>query len=118
MNSIWIELYGFFCLSNKKFILPVSKIDLFVTIVDNWKLLTSVSSSLEPTWLNYDFLRTEECCSNVKTLVVYVDGEKPLFKTILETLSMLEKALKMLLNICDNANAAARLAWGQPSISK
>ena len=60
--------------------------------------------------------------------MVYVDGEKPLFvfipnaksnqnfnETILETLSIPEKALKMLLNFSDNVNAAARLAWGQPS---
>ena len=60
-----------------------------------------------------------------------MDGEKPLFvfipnpkcnqdfnETILETLSMSEKALKMLLNISDNVNAAAKLAWGQPSILK
>ena len=60
--------------------------------------------------------------------MVYVDGEKPLFvfipnakcnqnfnETILETLSIPEKALKMLLNFSDNVNAAARLAWAQPS---
>ena len=33
--------------------------ELSVTIADNWKLLTSVSSSLNPTWLNYDFQRNE-----------------------------------------------------------
>ena len=32
------------------------------------------------------------------------------YDTILETLSMSEKALRLLLNIFDNANAAARLA--------
>ena len=55
--------------------------------------------------------------------MVYVDGEKPLFvfipnakcnqnfnETISETLSISEKALKMLLNFSDNVNAAARLA--------
>ena len=60
-----------------------------------------------------------------------MEGERPLFvfipnpkcnqdfnETILETLSMSEKALKMLLNISDNVNAAAKLAWGQPSILK
>ena len=60
---------------------------------------------------------------NVNSLVVYVDRERPLFvfipnpkcnqdfyKTILETLRLSEKALKMLLNISDNINAAARLA--------
>ena len=52
-----------------------------------------------------------------------MDGERPFFvfipnpkfnqdfnETISETLSMSEKALKMLLNISDNVNAAARLA--------
>ena len=61
----------------------------------------------------------------------YVDDGRPLFvfipnpkcnhdsnETILETLSMSGKALKMLLNIFGNANAAARLVWGQPSILK
>ena len=55
-------------------------------------------------------------------MVVYVDGERPLFdftpkpkcdqdfnETILETLSMSEKALKILLNIFGNVNAAGRL---------
>ena len=53
-----------------------------------------------------------------------MDGEKPLFvfipnpkcnqdfnETILETLSMSEKALKILLNIFGNVNAAGRLNW-------
>ena len=61
----------------------------------------------------------------------YVDDARPLLifisnpkcnhdsnETILETLSMSEKALKMLLNIFGNVNAAARLEWGQPSIFK
>ena len=51
-----------------------------------------------------------------------MDGERPLFvfkanpkcnqdfsETILETLSMSEKALKILLNIFDNINAVGRL---------
>ena len=55
-------------------------------------------------------------------MVIYVDGERPLFvfilnpkcnqdfnETISETLSMSEKALKILLNIFGNANAAGRL---------
>ena len=55
-------------------------------------------------------------------MVVYVDGERPLFvftpnpkcnqdfnETILETLRMSEKALKILLNIFGNVNAAGRL---------
>ena len=76
----------------------------FVTTFDNWKLLTSVASSLDPPWLNYDFQRTEEGCSNVYSLVEYVDDGRPLFvfipntkckhdsnETILETLSMSEK---------------------------
>ena len=104
----------------------------FATMFDNWKLLTSVARSLVPPWLSYDFqLWTEEGCSNVNSLVEYVDDRRSLFvfipntkcnhdssEPILETLSMSEKALKMLLNIFSNVNAAARLAWGQPSILK
>ena len=54
--------------------------------------------------------------------MVYVDGERPLFvfilnskcnqdfnETILGTLSMSEKALKILLNIFGNVNATGRL---------
>ena len=53
-----------------------------------------------------------------------MDGERPLFvfipnpkcnqdfnETILETLSMSEKALKILLNIFGNVNVAGRLNW-------
>ena len=135
MKSFWIELDGFFCESKINFTKPgplsPSKIELFVIIVDSWKLLTSVSSSLDPPWLKYDIQKTEEGCSNVNSVVVYVDGERPLFvfipnpkcnqdfnETILETLSMSEKALKILLNIFGNVNAAGRLVWGQPSILK
>ena len=63
--------------------------------------------------------------------MVYVDGERPLLvfilnpkcnqdfnETILETLSMSEKALKILLNIFGNVNAAGRLVSDQPSILK
>ena len=39
-------------------------------------------------------------------------------KNILETLSMSEKALQILLNIFGNVNAAGRLLSGQPSILK
>ena len=59
----------------------------------------------------------------MNSLVEYVDDGRPLFvfipnpkcdhdtnETILETLSMSEKILKMLLNIFDNVNAAARFA--------
>ena len=53
--------------------LSTSNIGLFVIIADSWKLLTSISSSLDPPWLNYDFQRTEEGCSNVNSVVVYVD---------------------------------------------
>ena len=125
---------GFFCQTKISFTksrpLPKSKMELFVTIVDSWKLLTSVSSSLEPTWLNYDIQIIEEGYSNVSSLVVYVDGDRPLFvfisnpkchydfKIFLEKLSMSEKAIKMLLNTSGNVNAAARLAWIQPSILK
>ena len=128
VKSFLIELVGFCCETKinatKPRPLPTSKIELFVIIVDSWKLSTSVSSSLDPPWLNFDFQRTEEGCSNVNSVIVYVDGEKPLFAfipnpkcnqdfygTILETLSMSEKALKMLLNIFGNVNAAGRLNW-------
>ena len=83
--------------------------ELFVTIISNWKLLTSFESSLDPSLLYYDSQRTEECCSNVNSLVVYVNRGRPLFafvsnpkcnqdfnETILKTLSMPEKVLKML----------------------
>ena len=59
----------------------------------------------------------------MNSLVEYVDDGRPIFvfiknpkrnrdsnETILETLSMSDKALKMLLNIFGNVNAAARLA--------
>ena len=59
----------------------------------------------------------------MSSLVEYVDGGKLLFvfipnpkcshesnETILESLSMSEKASKMLLNIFGNVNATARLA--------
>ena len=103
----------------------------FVTIFGNWKLLTSAASSLDPPWLSYDFQRNEEGCLKVNSGVEYVDDWKALFafiptpkcncdsnKTISETLSMSEKALKMLLNIFSNVNAAPKLAQGQPSISE
>ena len=64
-------------------------------------------------------------------LVQYVDNGESLFvfipnpkcnhdsnETILGNLIMLEKALKMLLNIFGNVNAASRLEWGYPSILK
>ena len=94
--------------------LPTSMMELFVTIFVNWKLLTSAASSLDPQWLIYHFQRTEEGCLNMNSLVVCMDGGRPLFlfipntkckqdfnKTFLETLSMPEKTLKMLLNISD-----------------
>ena len=135
MKSFWIELDGFFCETKINFTklgpLSTSKIELFVIIVDSWKLLTSVSSSLDPPWLNYDIQRTEEGCSNVNFVVVHVDDERTIFvlipnpkcnqdlnETILETLSMSEKDLKALLNIFGKVNAAGRLVWGQPSILK
>ena len=59
----------------------------------------------------------------MNSLVKYVDDGRPIFvfipnpkcnhdsnETILEILSMLEKALKMLLNNFGNANAAVRIA--------
>ena len=128
MNSIWIELDGLFRQIKINFtklgLLSTSKMEPIVTTFDNWKLLNSVVSGLDPPWLNYGFQRTEEGFSNVNSLVEYVDGGKLLFvfiqnpkcshdsnETILETLSMSEKASKMLLNIFGNVNAAARLAW-------
>ena len=90
-----------------------------------------MSNSLDPSWLNYDIQRTGEDCSNVNSVVVYVDGERPLSvfisnpkcnqdfnETILQTFSMSEKALKILLNIFGNINVAGRPVWGQPSILK
>ena len=57
--------------------LQTSTIELFVTIVDSWKLLTSVTSILDPLLLNCDFQRIEEDSSSVASLVVYVDGGRP-----------------------------------------
>ena len=134
MKSFWFELDGFF-LWNKNWFYQINftiyKIGLFVIIVNSWKLLTSVSSSLDPPWLNYDIQITEEDCSNGNSVAAYVRGERPFFvfipnekcnqdfnETILKTLSMTEKALKILLNIFSNVNAAGRLVWGQWSILK
>ena len=135
MKTFWIELDSLFCETKINFtkpaLLSISKIELFVTIVDSWKLLTSVLSSLDPPRLNYDFQITEEGCSNVNFVLVYVDGKRPLFffipnpkcnqdfnETILGTLSMSEKALETLLNIFGNVNAVGRPLWRQPSILK
>ena len=129
MKNFWIELDGFFCETNTIFTKPgpLSKYEkeLSVTIVDRWKLLISLSSSLDPPWLNYDIQRTGEDCSNVNSVVVYVDGERPLFvfisnqscnqdfnETVLETLSMTENVLKLLLTISGNVNIAGKLVWG------
>ena len=131
MNRFWIELDGFFCQTKINFTkpgpLPTSKMEPFATIFGNWKLLTSFAISLDPPWLNYDCQRTEEGCSNVNSLVEYVDDGRPLFVFIPnpkckhdsnETASVSEKAVKMLLNIFGIVNAADRLAWVQPSILK
>ena len=135
MKSFWTEWDDFFCETKISFTKPgplsTSKIEFFVIIVDRWELLTSVSGSLDTPWLNNGIQRTEEGCSNVNSVVVYLDGERPLLvfipnlnrnqdfnETILETLSMPKKALKILLNIFGNVNAAGRLVWGQPSILK
>ena len=134
MKIFWIELDGFFCQTKINFTklgpLSTSKIELFVTIVDSSKLLTSVSNSTDPPWLNYGFQRTDEGRSNVNSVMVYVGDKRPLFvfffflflpnpkcnqnfnQNILETLSMLQKALQLLLNIFGNVNAAGRLLWG------
>ena len=87
------------------------------------ELLTSVASRLDAPSLNYDFQRTEEGCSNVNSMVEYADDGRLLFLfipnpkcnhdsngTILESLCMSEKALKMLLNVFGNVNAPAMLA--------
>ena len=58
---------------------------------------------LIPWWYNVDVERS---------LVVFIPNgiyNSDFNETILETLSMSEKALKMLLNIFDNGNAAGRL---------
>ena len=107
MTSFWIELDGFFSTKNNNFgkpgHLPTSKMKFFVTIFHGWKLLTSAASSLDPRWLDYDFHRTAEGCSDVNSLVVCVDGGRPNFvfipntkcsqdfnETALEALSMPE----------------------------
>ena len=113
INSFWIELdVFFFCQTKVNFTkpgpLPTSKMELFVKRVEGWELLTSVPSSLDPPCINYDFQRSEEDCPNINYQVVYVNGQRPLFifipnpkcnqdfnETILETLSMSEKALKV-----------------------
>ena len=56
-----------------------------------------------------------------RPLLVFIPNPKcnqDFNETILETLSMSEKTFKVLLNISNNVNAAARLAWGQPLILK
>ena len=65
MNSFWNELDSFFC--QTKITSPNQdnfqhKMKFFVTIVESWKLLTSVASSVGPPLLNYDFQKTEEVC--------------------------------------------------------
>ena len=63
---------------------------------------------LIPWWYNVDVERS---------LVVFIPNgiyNSDFHETILETLSMSEKALKMLLNFSGNVNAAARVAWAQP----
>ena len=57
----------------QKLILP----DL-VTTVDSWNLLTSIASSLNPPLLTNGFERTEEGCSDVASLAIYVDGGRHL----------------------------------------
>ena len=56
--------------------LSTSTIELFVTIVDCWKLLTSFPSSLGPPSLNYDIQRTEKGRPNVDSVVEYVNKER------------------------------------------
>ena len=111
MNSFWIKLNDLFVKKKKKKNfgkpgpLPTSQMELFATIFHSWKLLTSVASSLDPRWFNYDFLRTEESFSDVNSLVVCIDGWRTNFvfipntkcsqdfnEPILETLSLPVKA--------------------------
>ena len=49
--------------------------ELFVTRVDSSNLLISVTSNLDPLFLNYDFQITEEECSNAASVVVCVEVE-------------------------------------------
>ena len=60
----------------------ISKMELFVATVNSWKLLTDIASSLDQPLLDRDFQRAEKGCSNVASLVVYVDVGKPLFVSI------------------------------------
>ena len=83
MNSFWIELDEFFCLTKNNFTKPgplqISKVKISVTIVDSWNLLTSIASSVDPPLLNYDFQKTEEGYSDVASLVECADGGRHLF---------------------------------------
>ena len=98
MNSFWNELACFFSQTKINFTesgsLPTSKMEPFVTIFDNWKLLTSAASSLDPPWLNYDFQRTEEGCSNVNSLGEYVDEGDP-FLFLFQTQNLITIPVKL-----------------------
>ena len=50
--------------------LPTSNMKLFVTVVDCWKLLTSIASSLDLPLLSYD--------PQTAAYMVYVDDGRPL----------------------------------------
>ena len=83
MNSFSSEVDGFFWEANINFTkrgpLQTSKMESFVKIFDNLKMLTSAASSLDPPRLNYDFQRTKDRCSNENSLVEYVDDKRSLF---------------------------------------
>ena len=53
--------------------------ELFVTIIDNWKLLDSVSDSLDPIWLNYSFQRTEDAQMLIPCLYMWMARDPFLF---------------------------------------
>ena len=82
MNSFELNYMIFF--AKQKLILPnlgplqISKMKIFLTIVDRWNLLISIASGLDPPLLTNDFQRTEEDCSDVASLAVYADGGRHL----------------------------------------
>ena len=101
MNSFLIKLNFFFCQTKISFAKlepsPVSKIKLFVRIVDSWKLLFFVASSLDPPLLNYEFQRTDKDCSNQASLMVYAnDGE--LFSFLIQTQNVIRISMKLFRN--------------------
>ena len=76
-----------------------SKMELFVTIVDSWKLLISVVNSLDPPLLTYDFQRTEKDSSNVPSLLVYEDGGRPFCSFLIQTQNVIKISMKVFRNL-------------------